>query len=172
MPLEATEMPVDAFNAPEATQVAPDSQNSPVTLSGRLNAILDLKTDYMRMGDPTEYAFAKRYFGTWDAWEILAESSEGAPIIGKWRKELALKLASEALARILEAAKGETRDALGANKYIYEALVSKEDRKQVGRPSREAIAKEAYKIVEDDRMREEAYNRIFNSNELLSTEVL
>jgi hypothetical protein len=165
MPLEAKIKPVDAFLSTEGGQVAQALQNAPVSLKMAPEAILDLKTDYMRISDPTEYSFAKRYFGSWDAWELLAESKEGAPIINKWRKELALKLASEALARILEAAKGETRDALGANKYIYETLVAKDEKRQVGRPSREAISKEAHRLVNEDKLREEAYRRIFSAQE-------
>lgn len=89
----------------------------------------------------------------------MQAKEEYLPIIQGWREELQAKLASEALARILEAAQGETRDALGANKYLFEIL-SKEDKK-VGRPSKEAIKLEAFKLVEDEQIREEAYRRIF-----------
>jgi hypothetical protein len=81
-------------------------------------------------------------------------------VIGQWRKELNMKLRSEALARILEAAQGETRDALSANKYIFEALG--EDKGKVGRPTKESINKEANKLYEDNKLREEAYKRILN----------
>lgn len=125
-----------------------------------LNTILDLKPQYLRYGDPTEYSFIKNCIGSIDQWDTIVNSKEGAPIIAKWREELALKLSSEAFSRILEASRGETRDALGANKYIYEALSSQKEDKKVGRPSREAIAKEAHRLVEDDKQREEALQRL------------
>lgn len=130
----------------------PDTQNAPEAFSGLLNA-------YLRFRDPTEYCFAKAHFGTWAAWKAFSEKEEIRPVIGQWREELTVKLRYESLARILEAAQGETRDALSANKYIYETLA--EDKGKVGRPTKEAISREAHKLHEDSKLREEAYQRIF-----------
>lgn len=95
-----------------------------------------------------------------ELWEAVCNSELGTPIINQWRQELALKLSSEAFARILEASRGETRDALGANKYVFEAL-SKDKETKVGRPTKDAIKKAAFQLVEDDKLRDEAYNRVF-----------
>lgn len=135
-----------------ATPIAPNDNNAPVSSLEALKA-------YLRERDPTEYNYAKKYHGTWEAWEKFSSLEENKIVIGRWRTELNLKLRSEALARILEAAQGETRDALSANKYIYEALGGDKETK-VGRPSKEAITKEASKLFEDNRLREEAYVRL------------
>lgn len=70
---------------------------------------------------------------------------------------------SDAFRRIQEAAEGETRDALSANKYIYEILTEK-NKDSVGRPSNEKIQQKAKEFLEDERKREEAYLRILGSN--------
>lgn len=127
-------------------------QNAPEAFCGLLNS-------YLRFRDPTEYCFAKQHFGTWAAWKTFSEREDIRPVIGQWREELTVKLRYESLARILEAAQGETRDALSANKYIYETLA--EDKGKVGRPTKEAISREANKLHEDSKLREEAYQRIF-----------
>jgi len=142
----------------------PNHENAPSAFSEALEGILAKRNDYILIGDPTEYRFAIKCYGSWAKWEELTQLPEAAPVIGQLRSELAQKLSSEALSRILEAAKGETRDALGANKYIYEVL-SKEEKK-VGRPSKEAIFKEAQRLHEEDKLREEAYQRIFNKGNL------
>ena len=143
-----------------ATPIAQNNKNAPAAFLEALEGILAKRNDYILIGDPTEYRFAIKCYGSWAKWEELLQMPEAAPMIGQLRSELAQKLSSEALARILEAAKGETRDSLGANKYIYEVL-SKEEKK-VGRPSREAIAKEAIRLFEEEKVKEDAYHRIFN----------
>jgi hypothetical protein len=95
---------------------------------------------------------------------MVQQDPDAMQVIGQWRAELWAKLRSDSLRRILEAANGETRDALGANKYIYETF-DLEDQPKVGRPSKEKIQKEAERLVEDDRIRDEAYRRIFNAQE-------
>lgn len=145
------------FNPTETTQVAPQGPNAPEAFLGLLNA-------YLRFRDPTEYAFAKAHFGSWASWRTFSEREDVRSVIGQWREELQVKLRYESLARIMEAAQGDTRDALSANKYLYENL-SQEDKGKVGRPSKEAITKEAHRLVEDDKLREEAYRRILETTE-------
>lgn len=118
------------------------------------------RSDYLRISDPTEYGFASRYVpGGWEEWERMQLDKEYIPIIGRMRSELRAKMASDALARIIDAAQGETRDALSANKYIYETLTTK-TKDAVGRPSNEKIQQKAQELVEDERKREEVYERI------------
>jgi hypothetical protein len=119
---------------------------------------LELYPTYLASRDPTEYTFALRAFGGYQAWETISKQKEFIPIVDAWRRELAAKLRSESLSRIIEAAQGETRDALAANKYIYETL--DKGTSKAGRPTRESILKEAHKLVEDDKAIEEAYKRI------------
>ncbi len=125
-----------------------------------LNAYLG---DYLRLSDPTEYKFASRYIpGGWKEWEQMQLDEEYKPIIAQVRSELKAKMASDALARIIDAAQGEGKDTLSANKYLYETLTAK-PKDSVGRPSNEKIQQKAKELVEDERKREEAYLRILGS---------
>ena len=123
---------------------------------------LDLKESYLLIADPTEYKFAQKCCGGWKAWEILANSDEWKETVADWRSELAAKLRSEALARIIETSKGETRDAINASKYIYEALADKD---KVGRPTKESIKVAAKQMLQDRDRIEEDYERIRNARE-------
>lgn len=125
----------------------------------------DLKAYYLKTRDPAEYKFVQLHIpGGWVQWQDMVQDPLTGPMIGQWRDELAAKLRSESLMRILEAAQGDTRDALSANKYLFEMLSPKE-KNSVGRPSNEKILKEAERLREDERMIEEAYERIFNAKE-------
>lgn len=73
---------------------------------------------------------------------------------------LLAKLKANCLDRIIETSKGETRDALQANKYLLE-FSPKDDTKR-GRPSKQDILVEAKKIAEDNVLLEESYDRLFN----------
>ena len=122
--------------------------------------IANLYPKFMSTLDPTEYKFAIKHVGSWELWQTMLKIPRIKIQVDKWRRELDVKIRSEALARILEASQGETRDALGANRYLLEAnFLGKE---KVGRPSKEAIATEAKKIVARNEQVEEDYKRLFN----------
>jgi hypothetical protein len=155
-------MTTGELNTPALGNHTQEDKNASTALRRDLNAY---KEDYLRIADPTEYRFASRYIpGGWKAWEKMQVDEEYIPIIGQFRSELKAKLASDALARIIDAAQGETRDALSANKYIYETLTSK-PKDAVGRPSNEKIQQKAKEYLEDEKRREEAYLRILGDKE-------
>lgn len=117
---------------------------------------------FMSTLDPTEYKFAIKHVGSWELWQTMLKIPRVKTQVDKWRRELDVKIRSEALARILEASQGETRDALGANKYLLEAnFLGKE---KVGRPSKEAIATEAKKIVARNEQIIEDHKRLFGES--------
>lgn len=118
------------------------------------------KATYLATRDPTEYTASLRFTRGYVEWMELVNREDIKPIITKWREEMTAQLRSESYGRILDTARGDTKDSLMANKYIYESLAEDKDKKQVGRPSKEAILKEAHKMLSDDQKREEAYNRL------------
>ncbi len=114
----------------------------------------------MRIGDPTEYTFVTRYIGTWDIWESMYSSSNNyRVIIDAWRRELEVKIKSDAINRIIDAAKGETRDALQANKYLLDTPWLKEESKR-GRPTKQDVLSEANKIAVDEQRIAEDFKRV------------
>lgn len=127
----------------------------------------NLYADYLRIADPTEYRFAIRTFGSWSKWEAVCSEDPIKSRIEQWRKELEVKLRSDALQRIMDVASNEgTRDSLQANRYLLEANYGNKDR--VGRPSKVAALAEAKKIVQHQNNIAEDYKRLFsegNTNE-------
>lgn len=81
----------------------------------------------------------------------------------EFNKTLDAKLRSESLLRIIEAAEGTTRDALAANKYLLDGNW-RIDKPTKGRPTKEAITKEAVRLATSEKELIEDYNRIKDIN--------
>lgn len=109
------------------------------------------------MSDPTEYYYATKIIGSWELWEefIIANGA----LVNSWRRELEAKIKSNCLLYILEASKGENRDALQAAKYLLETPWLKEESKR-GRPSKLEVDNETKKMADDILRVAEDYKRI------------
>lgn len=118
-----------------------------------------LKRLYLETADPTEYTFAITHLESWPHWKMLTEASWFEPTIAIWREELELKLRAEALSTIIKTAKGDTRDALQASKYIADKGYDKE-KSTKGRPSKEQIARAAFDLAEDHTQVEQDFERL------------
>lgn len=122
----------------------------------------DLYQLYLKVADPTEYRFAIRAYGSWSKWEAVSSTDPIKSLVDQWRRELEVKLRSDALQRIMDVASNEgTRDSLQANRYLLEANYGNKDR--VGRPSKEAAKAEAKRIVQHQNQIAEDYKRLFNN---------
>lgn len=94
-----------------------------------------IKKAYLALSDPTEYAFAVKYFADWKHWQRLTNNKILLPYFEEWRDELVLKLKSEAIQGIIEITASESQGSFQAAKYVAEMGW---DKKRVGRPSKEA----------------------------------
>lgn len=124
-----------------------------------LKELQALKDSYIRLSDPTEYYFAIRTIGTWEEWEALCDNPDFKSTIEGWRRELEAKIKSDSLARIIDAAKGETRDALQANKFLLDTPWLQNTATK-GRPSRLDILSEAHKLAMNEQKIAQDYERI------------
>lgn len=115
---------------------------------------------YLEENDPTEYRVANKYFEDWDHWESLCNSSFFKPYVEKMRAELEIRYRSESLANIIETANKGGRDSFQASKYIAEKGWEKPKPGQKGRPSKEAIAREAHSIASERNRLEDDFERI------------
>lgn len=116
---------------------------------------------YMEMQDPTEYSFALECFEGWEHWNRICNTKWFAPYIEAWRQELAVKLASQGLATIVDEVKSGGKGALVAAKYLVEkgwVPVAEKPKRPRGRPPKEAV-KTASGLTPDI---EEAATRILN----------
>lgn len=100
---------------------------------------------YVEMADPTEYIFANTYFDGWKHWKMLKECNWFKEHYDLMYEELQLKLKAEAYARLLKEAKEGGRNSASINKYLLDnKWFEREDHR--GRPSKEAIKREANKL--------------------------
>lgn len=95
-----------------------------------------LKRLYLEMADPVEYKFATTHLSGWDQWQRISNNKVLKKYIDPWRKELELKLRSEAVAEVIRFSK--TEKGFQAAKW----LADKGFDKRAGRPSKEDIEAE------------------------------
>lgn len=82
--------------------------------------IKSLKKLYLEQEDLSEYTFASLYFNDYNHWERLTKFYWFAPVVDKWRRELEVKIRSEALRKLVEIAKGNSPQAAAVNRYLAE----------------------------------------------------
>lgn len=70
--------------------------------------------------DPTEYSFAMTVFGSWDVWSAICKSPLIKPYVNKWRKEVEVKVKSQAIQAIAEEMKSGGRSSFSAAKLLLE----------------------------------------------------
>lgn len=104
-----------------------------------------LRRLYLETDDPTEYLFYTTYLDGLAHWEELLRCEWFKPYISRWRKELELRLKSEALARIREAAKAGGKEVLALNRYLVEkGWEPKDGQTKKGRPTKADILRAAH----------------------------
>ena len=104
---------------------------------------------YTNMADVTEYTFANTYMESYQHWDLLCGEEFFKPYIQRWRKELELKLKSEALVEIIRQTKDEDpRKRMEASKYLYEKVFVG-DKQTKGRPSKAQIKEEAHRQAKE-----------------------
>jgi hypothetical protein len=126
------------------------------------DGLVSMKRIYMEANDPTEYAAAKRIFGSWEPWEHLCNAPFFKEEVDKWRKQLSLKLQSEATAKIIESATEGGKlsgTQFQSAKWVAEGgwvrKVPSNDTggdsvpRNVGRPSKESVTREAERLLRE-----------------------
>ena len=98
---------------------------------------IDLHDLYMETMDPTEYSFALRAFGSWEHFQHLASLQWFQYYLKSWRTELEVKMRSEGIRQLTNAAKEGTR-GISAAKY----LADRGWETKRGRPSKDEVEKE------------------------------
>lgn len=124
---------------------------------------------YLQCNDPTEYSFATQCLDGLYHWETLQECSWFKPYIDRWRRELELRMKSQALSRVMSEAKSTSKNALAANKYLLERGWEPKEGQGArrGRPSKEEIKQAASEAAKASETLSEDYQRILSSKEVL-----
>ena len=115
------------------------------------------------VSDPTEYTFAWAVFGSWDTWQQLSRSNYVKKDIESWRKEVEVKIKSEAIRSIANEMRDGGRSSFGAAKLLLERgwLDDKSASK----------AKEKLKAKEDEEMDKQALSLLSEDAERLGIKV-
>ena len=94
---------------------------------------------YLEIADPTEYKVSQLLFGGWPHWQRVTGSGKLSSVIEALREELEVKLRSQGVQRMISAAgKSEKAAAWLADRGWIQSTK--------GRPTKEAIQREARKI--------------------------
>jgi len=118
---------------------------------------------YLAMEDPTEIEFARVYLDGWEHWDNICQTQWFKPYITRWRLELDLQIKAKALKRVMEIANdGESKESFQASKFLLSGLWKDKTEGKVGRPSKEAIKREAESLFEAERQTSEDLLRITN----------
>lgn len=129
---------------------------------------VSMKRVYLKANDPTEYKAAKTIFGSYECWENLCKAPFFKPHLEEWRRELQIKIKSEAVATIGDISAGgkATAAQLGAAKWLatQDWDGNKAAKGQRGRPLKtrdpeEALREGLLNAEEDD----EDYKRLFKA---------
>ncbi len=70
--------------------------------------------------DPTEYEFAQAVFGSWGIWQNISTSPVIKTHVARWRKEVEVKVKSEAIKAIAEEMKSGGRSSFSAAKLLLD----------------------------------------------------
>lgn len=116
---------------------------------------------YMEVADPTEYRFATQYMDGWGHWEDLCLCPWFKPYIDRWRRELEVRIRSEALNRITrEAMDGNEKTLMQSNRYLAEGTWMPKDMRKAGRPTKAMIEKETKRLADIEKQVEEDLQRV------------
>ena len=114
---------------------------------------------YMEVSDPTEYQFATQYLDGWGHWEDLCLCPWFKTYIERWRRELEVRIRSQALSRISSAASSsDNKSRIPANKYLLSGEWLPKGR--AGRPTKEMVQKETKRLAEVSRQIDEDLLRV------------
>lgn len=90
---------------------------------------------YLELLDPTEYKVATTLLGGWDHWEQLLKASWFNSEVLQWRRELAAKIESMAMDRLITLASSPSdKNAFAAAKYLHERAEKAAGKRDPGRP--------------------------------------
>lgn len=102
---------------------------------------------YMETGDLTEYRFVKKTFGSFAHWEELCAAPFFKEFIEAWRKELELKVRSDALQNIQRESKTSSKSAFQANKFLIDkGWITDAKERRLGRTSKDEIKRQAMEL--------------------------
>jgi len=116
---------------------------------------------YMETEDLTEYQFDVSHLDGWEHWQMIKACSWFKPYAKRWKEELETKIMSRALAVLKAEASSSSKNAFYANKFLIErGWIPKGEKSPVGRPTKDAIRKEADALFQNSEEAKSDFERI------------
>lgn len=124
-------------------------------------SFLSLQKLYLSLApnDPTEYEFAQTIFGSWEVWQTISKAPVIRVHVSRWRREVEVKVKSEAIKAIAEEMKSNGRSSFSAAKLLLDKGWLDKDTAEV--------AKGKLKLKEEDEMNKEALSLLSEDAERL-----
>lgn len=113
---------------------------------------------YLEEEDPLEYNFANKYLDGWEHWELLCECDWFLPKVERWRRELELKIRSEALAKIVKDADSDSKSAQMSRRFLVNGEWKPKHTK--GRPTKAEITRATKESVAQHKIMQQDLDRI------------
>lgn len=89
--------------------------------------LADWRRVYVTIADPTEYQSAMALIGNWEHWQALLTSNPFMAQLEQWRKEVEVKVRSEAMMEMVKQSKG-SKGTMAA-KWLAEAGFAQRDKR-------------------------------------------
>jgi hypothetical protein len=133
---------------------------TPLTLSSQHKLYVSLQQLFIKMvpNDPTEYEFAQAVFGSWDVWKTISEAPQVKPFVNNWRKEVVVKIKSQAIQAIAEEMKSNGRSSFSAAKLLLDkgwldSETASQAKKKLQAKEQEEQDKQALSLLQNDAQR-------------------
>ncbi len=142
----------------DTTDVIFTTKEQDITVKDKLYVSLQQLFINMVPNDPTEYEFAQAVFGSWDVWKTISEAPQLRPHVNQWRKEVVVKIKSQANQSIAEEMKTGGRSSFSAAKLLLDKGwldndTASQAKKKLQAKEREEENKQALSILQDDAQR-------------------
>ena len=128
------------------------------TLFDDYPGLVNARTTFLELGDPTGYLWAMKYLGSMEHWTKLCNCKWFKPRFDEWVYQLKAGLRVKALDRIKEIAESQSAQSLAAAKYLATADWEKQETTR-GRPSKLEVNRELKKQMALAEMEDEDYKR-------------
>lgn len=143
------------FDTREGVRFTLKKRDHSVEVNGETVVYPSLYRLFLEEDDITEYNFAIKYFGSWDYWDEICNSTWFKPHIANWRRELEARTRARALINIKEMALDpDHKQSFQASKFMLDGdwtLHKNSKRPPRGRPSKQEIENITEEIINEEK---------------------
>lgn len=107
----------------------------PATATKPVFKLAEWRKRYVEIADPTDYKAAMELIGDWEHWTILVSNPVFKSHLEEWRKEVVVKLKSEAITELRKRAK--TENGTAAAKYLADRGYEPKSAKGTAKPKKQ-----------------------------------